>query len=130
MMDDLINSKLLTDLIKECDNIRRREASDIEDDDFDKKSIPYIDTNNYVDKVNSDNNTLIFGRRGCGKTSLLIKVAQENSKNKDNKLIIVKDMQSMKKTDKDIIVIKLGSSGVMVGEKYHQPQCLSGLSDI
>ena len=37
-MDDLINSKLLTDLIKECDNIRRREASDIEDDDFDKKS--------------------------------------------------------------------------------------------
>ena len=23
-----------------------------------------------------------------------------------------------------------GSSGVMVGEKYHQPQCLSGLSDI
>ena len=118
MMDDLINSKLLTDLIKECDNIRRREASDIEDDDFDKKSIPYIDTNNYVDKVNSDNNTLIFGRRGCGKTSLLIKVAQENSKNKDNKLIIVKDMQSMKKTDKDIIVIKLLLKTISEMEKY------------
>lgn len=117
-MDNLINSKLVTALIKECDNIRRREASDIEDDDFDKKSIPYIDTNNYVDKVNSDNNTLIFGRRGCGKTSLLIKVAQENSKNEEHKIIIVKDMQSMKKMDKDIIVIKLLQKIISEMEKY------------
>lgn len=47
--------------------------------------------------MSNDNNTLIFGRRGCGKTSLLIKVAQENSKKDDSKLIIVRDMQSMKK---------------------------------
>lgn len=57
--------------------------------------------------MSNDNNTLIFGRRGCGKTSLLIKVAQENSKKDDSKLIIVRDMQSMKKTDGDLIIIKL-----------------------
>lgn len=38
---------------------------------------------------------------------MLIKVAQENSKKDDSKLIIVRDMQSMKKTDGDLIIIKL-----------------------
>ena len=37
-MKNLINSDLVTALITECDNIRRREASDIEDDDFEKKN--------------------------------------------------------------------------------------------
>ena len=59
-MNNLINSDLVTALIAECDNIRRREASDIEDDGFEKKNIPYIDTNNYLSEVSNDNNTLIY----------------------------------------------------------------------
>lgn len=117
-MNNLINSDLVTALIAECDNIRRREASDIEDDGFEKKNIPYIDTNNYLSEVSNDNNTLIFGRRGCGKTSLLIKVAQENSKKDNSKLIIVRDMQSMKKMDGDRIIIKLIQKIILEMNKY------------
>lgn len=51
-MNNLINSDLVTALIAECDNIRRREASDIEDDGFEKKNIPYIDTNSTFPPVN------------------------------------------------------------------------------
>ena len=106
-MKNLLESQKVTMLITECDNIRRREASDIEDDDFENIEIPYIDTNSYVDKLNSDNNTLIFGRRGCGKTSLLISVAQKNKKSDNSKIIVVKDMQSMKNMDSDLIVCRL-----------------------
>lgn len=102
-----INACEITILMKECDEVRRRTASSVDDDNFGKKDLAYIDTQGYVESMESDNNTLIFGRRGCGKTSLLLEVAKRNLYNCSPKLLISTDMQINKTYDADIIVCKI-----------------------
>lgn len=92
-----INSEKLTKLLQEIERQFRRKIVDYRD----SQSIQYIDPDDNLSKLSIHNNHIIFGRRGCGKTTLSLVAIQNNN----DDIISVQDMQSVKDDASDKIVI-------------------------
>jgi len=69
------------------------------------KFINYIDPLNHVKTLKNPVNHLIIGRRGSGKTSLLLKVIEEIRKT--NGLITIVDMQSKQRQGADLPLVEV-----------------------
>lgn len=93
-----INSKELSQLILDIEKVRRRKVVDYKAND----SVKYIDVADNVNKLSVPNNHLIFGRRGSGKTTLILAAARGN----DNVVTAI-DVQPMKKDDAISIILKI-----------------------
>jgi hypothetical protein len=85
-------------LIQGIETIKRRKI-------IDKAVINYVDPFGHVSNLEKPVNHLIIGRRGSGKTSLLIKVREELSK-KNHTLIFI-DFQRIRNLDASKILIKV-----------------------
>lgn len=70
-----INSEQIDLLLEQIEIERRRKLADYENG----HGIKYIDPNRNVEKVKIYNNNIIEARRGCGKTSLILKVLEDNT---------------------------------------------------
>ncbi|WP_455790441.1 hypothetical protein [Clostridium butyricum] len=62
-----IYSEELSSLLDVIENVRRRKIVD-----KDYSEISYIDPLNYMSKLKIQNNHVISGRRGCGKTTIML----------------------------------------------------------
>ena len=67
-----INDEKLFSLETKIEEVRRRKLADYKQKDF-----SYIDTDNNLDKLKIYNNNIIEARRGCGKTSIILKALEE-----------------------------------------------------
>ncbi len=94
-----INDKSLTDIINEIENIKRRKSVDYKSSD----SIVYIDPENNLEKLTVPNNHVIEGRRGSGKTILIIK----SITNLINTVPVIYDCQKKRKADHCTIIIDI-----------------------
>lgn len=92
-----INSKEITNLLEVIENVRRRKIVDERYSD-----IIYIDPLEYVTKLKAQNNHIISGRRGCGKTTIML----ASMNNRENYRYISIDCQIYRKNDPDTIIIK------------------------
>jgi hypothetical protein len=93
-----INSKELNQLLLEVEKVRRRKVVDYKG----SEKVEYIDIANNIDKLSVPNNHLIFGRRGSGKTTLILASLKSN----DNVITAI-DIQPMKKDSAVNIIIKI-----------------------
>ena len=59
-------------LERKIEEVRRRKIADCEQQDFE-----YIDSDNNLEKLKVYNNNIIEARRGCGKTSIILKALEE-----------------------------------------------------
>lgn len=94
-----INSEIITTLLKEIEVIRRRKIVDYKNINL----LQYIDPYDNLSKLSVHNNHLIFGRRGSGKTTLVLATLQRNKKD----IASVQDVQSIKDFDSNLIIIKI-----------------------
>jgi len=86
-------------LLDKIEVIKRRKIKDV------NNQINYIDPLNHVKTLKNPVNHLIVGRRGSGKTSLLIKVIEEIRK--ANGLVTVVDMQGKQRQGSDLPLIEV-----------------------
>lgn len=86
-------------LLDKIELIKRRKIRDV------NNQINYIDPLNHVKTLKNPVNHLIVGRRGSGKTSLLIKVIEEIRKT--NGLVTVVDMQGKQRQGADLPLIEV-----------------------
>ena len=103
-----INSQKITDLLTEIEKVRRRKIVDYETSD----NVEYVDGANNVKKLNIPNNNLIFGRRGSGKTTLII----ASMKEKKN-IVIPVDIQLIKDDEVEDIIIDIIDKALEVLKK-------------
>ncbi|MEK4425021.1 hypothetical protein [Solibacillus sp. FSL K6-1523] len=93
-----INSEKLSSLLDEIELYRRRKIKDDLQD-----NLIYIDTFSNKRKIKIPNNNIIIGRRGSGKTTLMLSVSKE----KVNGAIIKYDCQHIRDYPVNKIIIKL-----------------------
>jgi hypothetical protein len=86
-------------LLDKIELIKRRKIKD------NNKQINYIDPLNHVKTLKNPVNHLIIGRRGSGKTSLLIKVIEEIRKT--NGFITIIDMQGKQRQGADLPLVEV-----------------------
>lgn len=86
-------------LLDKIELIKRRKIKD------NNKQINYIDPLNHVKTLKSPVNHLIIGRRGSGKTSLLLKVIEEIRKS--NGLVTIVDMQGKQRQGADLPLVEV-----------------------
>lgn len=86
-------------LLDQIELIKRRKIKD------NNNQINYIDPLNHVKTLITPVNHLIIGRRGAGKTSLLIKVIEEIRKT--NGLVTVVDMQGKQRQSADLPLVEV-----------------------
>lgn len=86
-------------LLDKIELIKRRKIKDVDN------QINYIDPLNHVKTLKNPVNHLIVGRRGSGKTSLLIKVIEEIRKTKG--LVTIVDMQGKQRQSADLPLIEV-----------------------
>ncbi|MFV8344177.1 P-loop NTPase fold protein [Flavobacterium sp. XS2P39] len=86
-------------LLDQIELIKRRKIKDH------NTQINYIDPFNHVKTLKNQVNHLIIGRRGAGKTSLLIKVIEEIKK--ANGLVTVVDMQGKQRQGADLPLVEV-----------------------
>ena len=89
----------LTLLIQEIEKVRRRKVVDFKNPD----EIQYLDPYDNLGKIKIANNHLILGRRGCGKTTLLLTTIKENN----NDFILPLDCQVYREWDSEKIIIEI-----------------------
>jgi hypothetical protein len=89
----------LTSLIQEIEKVRRRKVVDFKNPD----EIQYLDPYDNLGKIKIANNHLILGRRGCGKTTLLLTTIKENSTD----FILPLDCQVYREWDSEKIIIEI-----------------------
>lgn len=117
-----IHDKIIDKLTTEIEVIRRRKLTDYKS----QQNISYIDPYNNVDKINTANNHIVQARRGCGKTSLLIKAISKQQ----NVLSIIYDCQLVRKfSPSDIIVKILIKLTEELYQEIHSAEVLSFISD-
>lgn len=63
--------------MNEIETIRRRKIVDINNEE----EVNYVDPGNHIAKINTYNNHLVVGRRGSGKTTLVLKTIKGNVNN-------------------------------------------------
>lgn len=95
-----VNSNGLSQLLLDIEKVRRRKVVDYKDNE----NVEYIDLANNVDKLSIPNNHLIFGRRGSGKTTLILVSAKANSN-----IVSAIDIQPMKKDNAVSVIMKIMS---------------------
>lgn len=100
-----INSEKLSFLLDEIELYRRRKIKDDLQD-----NLIYIDTFSNKRKIKIPNNNIIIGRRGSGKTTLMLSVSKE----KEDGLIIKYDCQHIRDYPVNKIIIKLMSEVISV----------------
>ncbi|MBK4205156.1 hypothetical protein [Bacillus subtilis] len=93
-----INSERLAILLEEIETYRRRKIKDDLQD-----NLIYIDPFNNKRKVKIPNNNILVGRRGSGKTTLILSVSKE----KKDSSIIKYDCQHVRNYPANNIIIKL-----------------------
>lgn len=93
-----IKSEELSRLLLDIEKVRRRKVVDYKGE----QDIEYIDLANNVEKLNISNNHLIFGRRGSGKTTLILASVQAN-----NNIVTAIDIQPMKNESSVNIIMKI-----------------------
>jgi hypothetical protein len=98
MSIELSDSKL-TSLIQEIEKVRRRKVVDFKNPD----EIQYLDPYDNLGKIKIANNHLILGRRGCGKTTLLLTTIKENNTD----FILPLDCQVYREWDSEKIIIEI-----------------------
>lgn len=86
-------------LLDQIELIKRRKIKDHD------RHINYIDPLNHVKTLKNPVNHLIIGRRGAGKTSLLIKVIEEIKKT--NGLVTIVDMQGKQRQSSDLPLVEV-----------------------
>lgn len=86
-------------LLDQIELIKRRKIKD------NNNQINYIDPLNHVKTLKNPVNHLIIGRRGAGKTSLLIKVIEEIRKT--NGLVTIVDMQGKQRQSADLPLVEV-----------------------
>jgi hypothetical protein len=86
-------------LLDKIELIKRRKIKD------NNKQINYIDPLNHVKTLKNPVNHLIIGRRGSGKTSLLLKVIEEIRKT--NGFITIVDMQGKQRQGADLPLVEV-----------------------
>lgn len=92
-----INSNELTKLMDTIEKVRRRK---IVDTDYET---PYLDPNYNIKKIQNQNNHIVIGRRGSGKTTLIL----ASIKSITNNCIVLFDCQLVRKEKYEQIIIKL-----------------------
>ena len=95
-----VNSNELSRLLLDIEKVRRRKVVDYKENE----NVEYIDLANNVDKLSIPNNHLIFGRRGSGKTTLILVSAKVNSN-----VVSAIDIQPMKKDNAVSVIMKIMS---------------------
>ena len=98
MSIELLDKKL-TSLIQEIEKVRRRKVVDFNNPD----EIHYLDPYDNLGKIKIANNHLILGRRGCGKTTLLLTTIKENNSD----FILPLDCQVYRDWDSEKIIIEI-----------------------
>lgn len=93
-----IKSGQLSTLLLDVEKVRRRKVVDYKSE----QDIKYIDLADNLKTLNISNNHLIFGRRGSGKTTLILASVKRN----DN-IVTAIDVQSMKNDNSLNIIIKI-----------------------
>ncbi len=93
-----INSEKLRQLLLDIERVRRRKVADYKTND----NIEYIDIANNIDKLTVPNNHLIFGRRGSGKTTLILASIKMS-----NNIVAPIDIQPMKNENANDIILKI-----------------------
>lgn len=93
---NIIDKKLFS-LETKIEEVRRRKLADYKQKDF-----SYIDTDNNLDKLKIYNNNIIEARRGCGKTSIILKALEETKE-----LSVQCDCQIYRNKEKDIVVLDI-----------------------
>lgn len=104
-----INSEVLSQLLLDIETVRRRKVIDYKE----KDNIEYIDLANNIDKLCIPNNNLIFGRRGSGKTTLILASAKTN-----NNIVTAIDIQPMKKDNAINILMKVMTQTLSELQEY------------
>lgn len=94
-----INDKRLDSLLTEIETVRRRRILDYSN----SKDIRFIDPYHYTDKLKINNNHIILGRRGCGKTTLFLKIIESQG----NQQSIIVDCQPIKNKGINSILIDI-----------------------
>lgn len=94
-----INSGKMSKLLQEIEKIRRRKIVDYKY----IEELHYVDPDDNLSKLSIHNNHLIFGRRGSGKTTLVLATLRENK----NDIPSVQDAQSIKDYDSNSILIRI-----------------------
>lgn len=89
----------VSNLLDQIELIKRRKIKDH------NNQINYIDPLNHVKTLKNPVNHLIIGRRGAGKTSLLIKVIEEIRKSKG--FITIVDMQGKQRQGADLPLVEV-----------------------
>lgn len=92
-----INTDELSSLLDVIENVRRRKIVD-----KDYSEISYIDPLNYVSKLKVQNNHVISGRRGCGKTTIML----ASMKDRKDYTPITIECQTYRRDDQEEILIK------------------------
>ncbi|GIM47301.1 hypothetical protein DNHGIG_28500 [Collibacillus ludicampi] len=114
-----INSREMELLLEEIEKIRRRKIMDMDESD-----IHYIDPRNHLAKIKIHNNNIISGRRGCGKTTLLLAAKKELN---SSDLCIAIDCQSIRKQDQNNIIIYILNKILEAAHQYIESECYEPL---
>lgn len=93
-----INSDKVTQLLERIEIVRRRKIVD-----KGRQEIVYIDPMNNIDKIVVQNNNIILGRRGCGKTTIMLSAINKV----ENRTCVAIDCQTYRKYSRDEIITKL-----------------------
>ena len=96
-----INSKEIDYLLVQIEAERRRKLADYENG----IEFNYIDPHNNVDKLTLYNNNIVLARRGCGKTSLILK-----SIRKIDDITVKCDCQTIRAKSADDIILHILSA--------------------
>lgn len=94
-----ITDKVFSELLNEIEKVRRRKIVDYKTEE----DIGYIDISNNLEKVQISNNHLIFGRRGSGKTTLILAALKRNTKN----VVSAIDIQPIKSDEINNVILKI-----------------------
>ena len=94
-----IRSETVSKLLLQIEKVRRRKIADYNTED----AIEYIDASNNLEKILVANNHLVFGRRGSGKTTLILAALKKSV----NSIVVPIDIQPIKDEETDNIIIKI-----------------------
>lgn len=91
-----VNSNEVTNLLEIIETVRRRKIVD-----KDYSDVIYVDPLKYISKIKVQNNHIISGRRGCGKTTIMLASMYNR---KDYKPITI-ECQNYRRENQDNIII-------------------------